>query len=79
MPSIKSLRAFVLTMEQGSLTLASQTMNLSQPAASRLLRPFPSPIEFLVRDDRRTETLRAPVTRETKGENEGKSLRRIYT
>ena len=38
MPTIKSLRAFVLTMEQGSLTLASQTMNLSQPAASRLLQ-----------------------------------------
>ena len=38
MPSIKSLRAFVLTMEQGSLTLAAQTMNLSQPAASRLLQ-----------------------------------------
>ena len=38
MPTIKSLRAFVLTMEQGSLTLAAQTMNLSQPAASRLLQ-----------------------------------------
>jgi len=38
MPSIKSLRAFVLTMEHGSLTLAAQTMNLSQPAASRLLQ-----------------------------------------
>lgn len=38
MPSIKSLRAFVLTMEHGSLTRASQTMNLSQPAASRLLQ-----------------------------------------
>ncbi len=37
MPSIKSLRAFVLTMEQGSLTLAAQSMHLSQPAASRLL------------------------------------------
>jgi DNA-binding transcriptional LysR family regulator len=38
MPSMKSLRAFVLTMEQGSLTLAAQTMNLSQPAASRLVQ-----------------------------------------
>ena len=38
MPSIKSLRAFVLTMEHGSLTLASKAMNLSQPAASRLLQ-----------------------------------------
>ncbi|MEM6466150.1 MAG: LysR family transcriptional regulator [Pseudomonadota bacterium] len=35
---MKSLRVFVLTMEQGSLTLAAQTMNLSQPAASRLLQ-----------------------------------------
>lgn len=38
MPSIKSIRAFILTMEQGSLTLAAQEMNLSQPAASRLLQ-----------------------------------------
>ncbi|MEO0944203.1 MAG: LysR family transcriptional regulator, partial [Pseudomonadota bacterium] len=40
MPSIKSLRVFVLTMEQGSLTLAAQTMNISQPAATRLLLQF---------------------------------------
>ena len=40
MPSIKSLRIFVLTMEQGSLTLAAQTMNISQPAATRLLLQF---------------------------------------
>jgi DNA-binding transcriptional LysR family regulator len=38
MPSIKSLKAFVLTMEHGSLTLAAEAMNLSQPAASRLLQ-----------------------------------------
>ncbi|MCY4333390.1 MAG: LysR family transcriptional regulator [Litoreibacter sp.] len=37
MPSIKSLRVFVLTMEQGSLTLAAQSMHISQPAATRLL------------------------------------------
>ena len=50
MPTIKSLRAFVLTMEQGSLTLAAQTMNLSQPAASRLLQQledeFGAPLFF---------------------------------
>ena len=50
MPSIKSLRAFVLTMEQGSLTLAAQTMHLSQPAASRLLQQleeeFGSPLFY---------------------------------
>lgn len=42
MPSIKSIRAFILTMEQGSLTLAAQEMNLSQPAASRLLHQLES-------------------------------------
>lgn len=50
MPSIKSIRAFILTMEQGSLTLAAQEMNLSQPAASRLLQQledeFGSPLFF---------------------------------
>ena len=57
MPSIKSLRAFVLTMEQGSLTLAAQTMHLSQPAASRLLQQledeFGAPLFFR---DRKTLT-----------------------
>ena len=50
MPTVKSLRAFVLTMEQGSLTLAAQAMNLSQPAASRLLQQledeFGAPLFF---------------------------------
>lgn len=50
MPSIKSLRAFILTMEQGSLTLAAQMMQLSQPAASRLLQQleeeFGAPLFF---------------------------------
>ena len=50
MPSIKSMRAFILTMEQGSLTLAAQEMNLSQPAASRLLQQleneFGAPLFF---------------------------------
>lgn len=57
MPSIKSLRTFVLTMEQGSLTLAAQKMNLSQPAASRLLQQledeFGAPLFFR---DRKTLT-----------------------
>ena len=37
MASIKSLRAFVYIMEQGSLTGAADKLNLSQPAVSRLL------------------------------------------
>lgn len=57
MPSIKSLRVFVLTMEQGSLTLAAQTMHISQPAASRLLlqleQEFGAPLFFR---DRKTLT-----------------------
>ncbi|MEO0344484.1 MAG: LysR family transcriptional regulator [Pseudomonadota bacterium] len=38
MTSIKSLRAFVFIMEQGSLTGAADKLNLSQPAVSRLLQ-----------------------------------------
>ncbi|MEM9715250.1 MAG: LysR family transcriptional regulator [Pseudomonadota bacterium] len=38
MASIKSLRAFVFIMEQGSLTGAATKLNLSQPAVSRLLQ-----------------------------------------
>ena len=35
--NIKGLRVFVLTMEEGTLAKASERLNLSQPAASRLL------------------------------------------
>ncbi|MEM0978159.1 MAG: LysR family transcriptional regulator [Pseudomonadota bacterium] len=38
MASIKSLRAFVFIMEQGSLTGAADKLHLSQPAVSRLLQ-----------------------------------------
>ena len=35
--NIKSLRAFVLVVEEGSLVAASGKMALSQPAVSRLI------------------------------------------
>lgn len=57
MPSIKSIRTFVLTMEHGSLTLAAQAMHLSQPAASRLLQQLEEEFDApLFHRDRKTLT-----------------------
>ena len=45
MMNLKSLRVFVNVMEEGTLARACQKMNLSQPAASRLIQIFEAEYE----------------------------------